>query len=95
MSVLSAGPEIESLEPLLELLRGKRAVVLAGGALTLIAALSLWWTPMWMALGFAAHGMWNLAHHTGAVKHGIRHWFPPMHAAWEWAVAALVVYFTW
>jgi hypothetical protein len=28
------------------------------------------------------------------VKHGIRHWFPPMHAAWEWAVAALVIYFT-
>jgi hypothetical protein len=67
---------------------------LAGGALTLLAALALWWTPLWLALGFAAHGLWNLAHHTGAVKHGIRHWFPPMHAAWEWAVAALVVYFT-
>jgi hypothetical protein len=67
---------------------------LAGGALTLLAALGLWWTPLWLALGFVAHGLWNLAHHTGAVKHGIRHWFPPMHAAWEWAVAALVVYFT-
>lgn len=67
---------------------------LAGGALTLLAALALWWTPLWLALGFAAHGLWNLAHHTGAVKHGIRHWFPPMHAAWEWAIAALVVYFT-
>ncbi|HEX6912693.1 MAG TPA: hypothetical protein VF142_19960 [Longimicrobium sp.] len=67
---------------------------LAGGALTLVAALALWWTPLWLALGFTAHGLWNLAHHTGAVKHGIRHWFPPMHAAWEWAIAALVVYFT-
>lgn len=67
---------------------------LAGGVLTLMAALSLWWTPLWIAAGFAAHGLWNLAHHTGAVKHGIRHWFPPMHAAWEWAIAAMVVYFT-
>jgi hypothetical protein len=68
---------------------------LAGGALTIVAALSLWWNPLWMAGGFAAHGLWNLAHHTGAVKHGIRHWFPPLHAAWEWAIAAMIVYFTW
>jgi len=67
---------------------------LAGGALTVLAAFALWWTPTWLAVGFAAHGLWNLAHHTGAVKHGIRQWFPPMHAAWEWAVAALVLYFT-
>jgi hypothetical protein len=66
---------------------------LAGGALTILAALALWWTPLWAAAGFAGHGLWNLAHHTGAVKHGIRVWFPPMHAAWEWAVAALIVYY--
>jgi hypothetical protein len=67
---------------------------LAGGALTIVAALALWWNPLWLAAGFAAHGLWNLAHHTGAVKHGIRRWFPPMHAAWEWAVAAMVVFYT-
>jgi hypothetical protein len=67
---------------------------LAGGALTILAALALWWTPILLAVGFAAHGLWNLAHHTGAVKHGIRRWFPPMHAAWEWAIAAMVVFYT-
>jgi hypothetical protein len=67
---------------------------LAGGGLTILAALALWWNPIFLAVGFAAHGLWNLAHHTGAIKHGIRHWFPPMHAAWEWAIAALVVFYT-
>jgi hypothetical protein len=70
------------------------AEALLGGALTIMAALSLWWTPLWMAAGFALHGFYNLAHHTGAMKHGIRHWFPPLHAAWEWAIAAMVVWFT-
>jgi hypothetical protein len=67
---------------------------LAGGGLTILAALALWWNPLFLAVGFAAHGVWNLAHHTGAVKHGIRRWFPPMHAAWEWAIAAMVVFHT-
>jgi hypothetical protein len=67
---------------------------LAGGGLTILAALALWWNPLFLAVGFAAHGVWNLAHHTGRVKHGIRRWFPPMHATWEFAVAALTVYYT-
>jgi len=67
---------------------------LAGGLMVLVAALALWWSPLWLALGFGVHGVWNLAHHTGHAKNGVRPWFPPTYAAWEWVVAAMVVYYT-
>lgn len=56
--------------------------------------LALSWTPLWLALGFALHGVWDLVHHTGGVEHGVRRWFPPFCAAWDWAIAAMVVYFS-
>ena len=56
--------------------------------------LALAWSPLWLALGFALHGVWDLMHHTGAVAHGVRRWFPPFCAAWDWAIAAMVVFFS-
>ena len=63
-------------------------------ALVLLGALGLWWTPLWLALGFVLHGVWDLAHHTGAVSTAVRRWYPPFSAAWSWAVAAMLVYFS-
>ena len=65
-----------------------------GWSLVLMAALALWWTPYWLAAGFIIHGVWDLVHHTGNVEHGVRRWFPPFCAAWDWAVAALVLFFS-
>jgi hypothetical protein len=62
--------------------------------LVILGLLSLTWTPLWMALGFVLHGLWDLAHHTGSVKHGVRRWFPPFCAAWDWAIAAMIVFFS-
>lgn len=75
--------------------RGRLAfeTVLAA-ALVVLAFLGFSWSPLWVALGFALHGAWDLAHHTGAVAHGVRRWFPPFCAAWDWAVAAMIVYFS-
>jgi hypothetical protein len=63
------------------------------GVLIGFGLLSLFWTPLWMALGFALHGAWDLVHHTRGVEHGVRRWFPPFCAAFDWVVAAMIVYF--
>ena len=58
------------------------------------AFLSQAWSPLWLALGFGLHGVWDLVHHTGGVTHGVRRWFPPFCAAWDGAIAAMVVFFS-
>ncbi len=65
-----------------------------GGVLIAFGFLGLSWSPLWLALGFALHGVWDLVHHTGGVEHGVRRWFPPFCAAWDWAIAAMVVFFS-
>jgi hypothetical protein len=65
-----------------------------GGVLVLLGFLSLAWSPLWMAAGYALHGLWDLMHHTGAVKHGVRRWFPPFCASWDWIIAAMIVFFS-
>ena len=62
--------------------------------LVILAFLALAWSPLWLALGLVLHGAWDLPHHTGAVSHGVRRWFPPFCAAWDWAIAAMVVFFS-
>lgn len=75
--------------------RGRLAFeTIAAAALVIMAFLGLSWSPLWIAAGFALHGAWDLAHHTGAVTHGVRRWFPPFCASWDWAIAAMVVYFS-
>ncbi|WP_420124813.1 DUF6010 family protein [Longimicrobium sp.] len=77
---------------------GSRGRVVFEGAFAALligfGLLSLFWTPLWMALGFILHGVWDLVHHTGGVGHGVRRWFPPFCAAWDWAIAGMVVFFT-
>jgi hypothetical protein len=65
-----------------------------GGVLIVFGFLALSWSPLWLALGFGLHGVWDLVHHTGGVSHGVRRWFPPFCAAWDWAIAAMVLFFS-
>jgi hypothetical protein len=75
--------------------RGRLAFEGAFAALMIVfGLLALFWSPLWLALGFALHGVWDLVHHTGAVEHGVRRWFPPFCAAWDWIIAAMVVFFS-
>lgn len=78
---------------------GRRGRIVFEGAfaalLIAFAFLGFSWSPLWMAAGFALHGLWDLVHHTGAVQHGVRRWFPPFCAAWDWAIATMIVFFSW
>ncbi|HEY0036882.1 MAG TPA: DUF6010 family protein [Longimicrobium sp.] len=64
-----------------------------GAVLVILAALSFWWSPTWLAAGFGAHAVWDVAHHARPPGLGIRRWFPPFCAAFDVAVAALVLFY--
>ncbi len=75
--------------------RGRLAFEAAfGGLMVVFGLLALFWSPLWLALGVVLHGVWDLVHHTGAVEHGVRRWFPPFCAAWDWAVAAMIFWYS-
>lgn len=72
----------------------KLAVEWAFGALlVIVAALSFWWSPTWLAAGFGVHAVWDVAHHARQPGLGIRRWFPPFCAAFDLAIAALVLFY--
>lgn len=75
--------------------RTRAATEFAGGAaLLVVAALSLWWSPVWLAAGFGAHAAWDLVHHFRGGAPGVHRGFPSFCAAFDIAVAAMVIYFT-
>lgn len=48
------------------------------GAFMLVAAVALWVeSPVVLAAGYAAHGLWDLVHHPRAVTTPVRGWYPP------------------
>ncbi|HEX2202299.1 MAG TPA: DUF6010 family protein [Longimicrobium sp.] len=76
---------------------GRRSVVvveaLAGLFFLVVATLALWWSWHWIVAGFFLHGVWDLLHHPRAAHTGeVRRFFPPFYAAFDWAVALLVLF---
>ena len=75
---------------------GRRGWVIVEGAAALscivMAALGLWWSSVWIAAGFAAHGVWDVLHHPRAVRTPVRRWFPPFCAAFDWLVALYILF---
>ncbi|MBB4636342.1 DUF6010 family protein [Longimicrobium terrae] len=65
-----------------------------GAVMLVVAALSLWWSPIWLAAGFAAHAAWDPVHHFRGGAPGVHRGFPGFCAAFDLAVAAMVIYFT-
>jgi hypothetical protein len=65
-----------------------------GAVMLVVAALSLWWSPIWLAAGFGAHAAWDLVHHFRGGAPGVHRGFPSFCAAFDLAVAAMVICFT-
>ncbi len=59
------------------------AVAFTGAALA--AAIS--W-PAWVAVAFAAHGLWDWAHHRERVPTRMPRWYVPFCAVYDWVYAA-------
>lgn len=72
--------------------RGVKAMEAAAGlAFVVMAMLGLTWTSLWIAAGFALHGAWDVLHHPRRIRTGLRAWFPPFCAAFDWLVALYIV----
>ncbi|HEX5724305.1 MAG TPA: DUF6010 family protein [Longimicrobiaceae bacterium] len=76
---------------------GRRTILwlelLPAAATFAFAALGLWGPTWWTAVGFLFHGAWDVLHHSYTVKTDVRWYFPPFCAAFDWAVAAVILLF--
>src|SRR5687768_4788727 len=50
--------------------------------MVILALLGLWWSVRWLALGFALHGVWDLARHTLGAPN-VRRPFPTFCSAFD------------
>ncbi len=64
---------------------------LGAGVFFVLALFGLWFDWWWLAVGLVAHGGWDLAHHPRRGHRGVPAWYVPFCAAYDWAVAAVVV----
>jgi hypothetical protein len=67
-------------------------VALAFTGAALAAAMS--W-PAWVAVGFAAHGLWDWAHHQERVPTRMPRWYVPFCAVYDWVYAAGLLGIWW
>jgi hypothetical protein len=57
------------------------------------AALGLIVSPVWLAMGFILHGIWDMLHHPKMIKTKVIKWFPPLCAVFDFVVAAYILTF--
>lgn len=54
--------------------------------------LGLMFSPLWLAAGYAVHGVWDAMHHFKKVETPIVKWFPPLCAAFDVLVSLYLVW---
>jgi hypothetical protein len=57
------------------------------------AFLGLQYSPIWLALGFILHGIWDMLHHPRMIKTKVVKWFPPLCATFDFIVAVFILRF--
>lgn len=66
--------------------------VCVGAAVLICAWLGVAQHPIWIAIGYFAHGLWDWLHHTEHVPTRTAPWFPPACGAFDFAVAVYAVW---
>lgn len=56
-------------------------------AFVALAALGVWRSPLFLVIGYLAHGLWDLAHHRGGLPTRIAAWWPPFCLVYDWVIA--------
>lgn len=60
-----------------------------GTGFVVLALLGLWLAPMFLAIGLALHGFWDLAHRPRGVTTKLPAWYPPFCAAYDFVFAGV------
>ena len=60
-----------------------------GTGFVVLALLGLWLAPMFLAIGLALHGFWDLAHPPRGVTTKLPAWYPPFCAAYDFVFAGV------
>ncbi|WP_462413119.1 DUF6010 family protein [Neobacillus sp. Marseille-QA0830] len=58
-----------------------------------LAFLGMVYSPIWVALGFLLHGIWDMLHHPKLVKTSVVKWFPPLCAVYDIIFAIFIIRF--
>lgn len=62
--------------------------ILVGGMIFLCAFLGLAVSPVWIAIGYGAHGAWDWLHVDGRFGVRVAGWFPPACAGFDFTIGA-------
>lgn len=72
-----------------------RALVVEAAGITVfvsLAAASLWFvSPVLLAAGYVAHGIWDVAHHPRAITTTVAGWYPPFCLVYDVLVGVFVL----
>ena len=56
-----------------------------------LALLGLWVAPVWLAVGYFAHGLWDAVHHPRGVQTKIPQWYVPFCLIYDWIIGGFVL----
>lgn len=63
-----------------------------GAAVFLCAIFGTLGSVLWLAAGYALHGLWDWAHDAGRVATQVPRWFPPACAIFDFIIAGFVAF---
>lgn len=63
---------------------------LVAGVFVMFATLGVWGSPLFLVVGYLAHGLWDLAHHRNRVPTQIVAWWPPFCLVYDWVMAGAI-----
>lgn len=67
--------------------------IAVGFAVFLCAIFGTLGSVLWLAAGYALHGLWDWAHDAGWVATQVSKWFPPACAVFDFLIAGFVFFF--
>lgn len=57
-----------------------------------LSALGLWVTPIFLVIGYVAHGLWDILHHPKGIQTKVVRWWPPFCVMIDWIVAGFIFF---
>lgn len=62
----------------------------AASAFVALATLGVWRSPLFLIVGYLAHGLWDLAHQRQGIPTRITAWWPSFCFVYDWVLAGAI-----